>query len=403
MPTFAYDAKDNAGQAVSGIIEATEPRGAASSLRDQGLWPTRIEAVTGGSNHTTAFVASTANPVGAQTRIDAAPFLVGVPLPDMAIMYRQLGTLLNAGVPIVQAVTTLSQQTRNSRLKGILAECAQVVAGGNPLSRVMERYPAVFSNLEIELIRAAEVSGMMERMCARIADYLEREVEIRRKLKRETLYPKIVLFVALCVIVLLTGLKSGARGAVGVVEWAAAVVAIGFALWWGGRFANQFPAIGATWDSVKMMIPGPGGVARKYATARFTRALGTLYSGGVLLPSAMAIAARACGNRAIGQALLGKIGVLYSGGGLSGVLEQSGLLSPIAVQMARTGEQTGNLDGMMDKVSDYLESEADAKSHQLAVFAGVAALVFAACVVGYIAISFYGGQLSATVNQAGEG
>ena len=151
-----------------------------------------------------------------------------------------------------------------------------------------------------------------------------------------------------------------------------------------------------------MLIPGPGGVSRKYATARFTRALGTLYAGGVLLPNAVAIAARACGNRAIGQALVNQVGALYNGGGISGMLAQSGLLSPIAIQMARTGEQTGNLDAMMDKVSDYLETEADAKAHQLAVFAGVAALVFAACVVGYIAISFYVGQFSSIIKETGE-
>lgn len=415
MPTFSYDAKNKTGDRVSGIIDALEERGAASALREQGLWPTRIEAVGAGAFAPSPVGMSPSIPfngggsfspdapaVGTPTRIDAAPFLVAVPLPALIMLYRQLATLLNAGVPMVQALTTLINQTTHGRLKQILTEMSQAVAGGNPLSSIMERYPAVFASMEVEMIRAGEASGMLEKMCNRIADYLEREVEIRRKLKRETLYPKIVLFVAGCVLLLLGFIKSGATGLKGNLLFSFVVGAAAFGLWWLFRFLNQFPAFGAGWDQFKMLIPGPGGVSRKYATARFTRALGTLYAGGVLLPNAVAIAARACGNRAIGQALLNQVGQLYNGGGISGMLAQSGLLSPIAVQMARTGEQTGNLDAMMDKVADYLENEADAKSHQLAVMAGVGALIFAAVLVAYIAISFYVGQFSSIIKSSGE-
>jgi type II secretory pathway component PulF len=150
-----------------------------------------------------------------------------------------------------------------------------------------------------------------------------------------------------------------------------------------------------------MLIPGAGGVTRRYATARFTRALAALYGSGVLLPNAVAIAARACGNRAIGQRMLDNVPLLMAGQGIGAMLAASGLLSPIAVQMAKTGEQTGNLDLMMNKVADYLENEADTKAHQLAVFSGVAALLIAACVVGYIVISFYVGQLNSVMNAAG--
>jgi type II secretory pathway component PulF len=242
---------------------------------------------------------------------------------------------------------------------------------------------------------------MLDVMANRIADYLEKELEVRRKLKRETLYPKIVLFVAGCVILLLGFLKSGSQGFFGMVTFAATVAGGAFTLWWLARYLNQFPAFGAGWDHVKLLIPGPGGVTRRYATARFTRALGTLYAGGVLLPRAVETAARACGNRAIGQRLLDCAPAMNTGGGLTAVLETSGLLSPIAVQMARTGEQTGSLDTMMDKVADYLESEADAKAHQLAVFAGVGALLLAALVVAYIAISFYTGMIGSVTREGG--
>lgn len=410
MATFRYTARDTRGNVVSGIIEALEEKAAAQALRAQGLFPSRIEAapVVAGAAAVTvdgpSFSAASpsAPAIGAQSSVHAAPFLMGVPLPELAMFYRQLATLANAGVPMVQALTTLATQTRNGRLRGILNEAAQTVASGHPLSRTLERHPTVFETMQIEMIRAAEHSGMLERMCNRIADYLEREIEIRRKLKKETLYPKIVLFVAACVALLLGFLKSGSQGFWGLFRFGAAVVIGGFALWWAGRFLNQFPAIGAAWDEVKMLIPGPGGVLRKYATARFTRALGALYGGGVLLMNAVPIAARACGNRAIGQALVSKSYLLQQGQGIAEMLAASGLLSPIAVQMARTGEQTGSLDTMMDKVADYLEDEADQKSHQLAVFAGVGALILAAMVVGYIAFSFYGGMFGAALSEAGK-
>ena len=434
MATFTYSARDNNGNSLSGLIEAGDQREAAASLREQGLWPLRIDPAAPSAATavmppppafataavplppqqskpsatmfaTAAASAPTSRPsedrIGAQSRIDAAPFLVGVPLPDLAAFYEQLSTLQNAGVPVVQALSTLAKQSRNSRLRSILEEAAQSVAAGNPFSLTMARYPNVFNSIQLEMIRAGETSGMLELMCRRLAEYLHREVEIRRRLQRETLYPKMVLSLAACVVVLLTFIKSGAQTAIGRVEFGIGVLVVGFGLWWLGRYANQFPAVGAAWDHIKLLIPGPGGVARRYATARFTRALGTLYAGGVLLPKAVEIAARACGNRAIGERLLATVPMLHQGHGISGMLASSGLLSPIAVQMAQTGEQTGNLDGMMNKVADYLESEADVKSHQLAVFSGVAALLLAAAVVLYIAITFYMGQFSQALNAAG--
>ncbi len=396
MPTFTYEAKDIAGKTLSGIIEAMGPSGAAAALREQGLFPLRIEAVGAASR-----APASDDRAGAQTRVDAAPFLLAVPIPILAQMYRQFATLMNAGVPISQAMTTLAQQTTNGRLKEILGEVAASVNAGGNLTTVMERHPSTFTTIQIELIRAGETSGLLDVMANRIADYLEKELDVRRKLKRETLYPKIVLFVAGCVILLLGFLKSGSQGFFGMVTFAATVAGGGFALWWLARYLNQYPAFGAAWDHVKLLIPGPGGVTRRYATARFTRALGTLYGGGVLLPRAVETAARACGNRAIGQRLLDSAPAMNTGGGLTAVLEASGLLSPMAVQMARTGEQTGSLDTMMDKVADYLESEADAKSHQLAVFAGVGALLLAGLVVAYIALSFYTGMFNGMMKEGG--
>ncbi len=423
MSTFTYQAKDLEGKDVSGIIEAPDARGAASSLRDQGLFtlhlaptinprPATVVLPSGatqtGGSFTPGFTPQPpARRIGEQSSVHIAPFLASVPLTELAMMFRQMGTLLNAGVPMVQSISTLAQQTRSGRLKAILVDATATVASGHPFSDAMEKYPAAFTPIQIELIRAGETGGLLETMCDRIADYLEREIETRRKLKRETLYPKIVLSVAGLVILILTFVQAG-MGKTGAnlvgsrIGFAATVGAIAFAVWWLGRYLNQFPAYGALWDRFKMHIPGAGDVARKYATARFARAMAALYAGGVNLYRAVEIGARACGNRAIGEQLLSHAPALNNGEGISGMLARSGLLSPLAIQMARTGEQTGSLDTMMNKVADYLENEADAKAHQVAVVTGVLTLIVAACVVAYIVISFYVGMFQGVFQEGNQ-
>jgi type II secretory pathway component PulF len=395
VATFSYHATDSMGNAQSGLIESSSLAGAAAALREQGLTPNKVTFAS-----------------GEEARGDGgnlphvAPFLTGVPLPHLAVMFRQFGTLLRAGVPMVQGLTALMDQSAHSRLKEILREAIAKVAGGNPFSQVLESHPTVFSPLIVALIRAGEHGGLMEIMCSRIADYLEREVEIRRKLQRETLYPKIVLCIAGLVILILAWAKAG-MGATGVqavvtrLILAVTVGGIAFGIWWLGRYLHQFPAMAALWDQVKMAVPGVGKVTQKYATARFCRALGTLYAGGILLPRAVEISARACGNEAIAQRMLSGLPSLMAGNGLAGMLAASGALSPVAVQMAHTGEQTGSLDEMMQRVADYLESEADAKAHQIAVTTGVIMLIIAAIVVFIIVFNFYVGQVGGAM-QAGE-
>jgi type II secretory pathway component PulF len=250
------------------------------------------------------------------------------------------------------------------------------------------------------MIRAGETSGMLDLMCRRLAGYLEREIELRRKLKRETLYQKIVGVVASLVVMLLAALFGGMALFLTVVGIELGFLAAMFGVWWLARFLYQFPEVAAAWDGFKLLIPGLGGVVRRYATARFCRALGTLYSGGVNLTRAVEISARACGNGAIAKRLLDNASVLNFGEGLSGMLAKSGLLSPIAVQMARTGEQTGSLDVMMEKVADYLEDEADVKAHQLSTGFGVALSLLAGLVVLLIAISFFTGYFGAIFSEA---
>jgi type II secretory pathway component PulF len=226
MSTFTYQARDLEGKDVSGIIEADDARGAANLLREQGLFTLHLAPAmnprpatvilpggatqTGNGSFTPSYTPAVppVRRIGEQSSVHIAPFLASVPLPELAMMYRQMGTLLNAGVPMVQSISTLSQQTRSGRLKAILADAATVVAGGHPFSQAMEKYPNAFAPIQIELIARAR-PAVCSKPCATASPTIwSAKLDTRRKLKRETLYPKIVLSVAGLVILILSFVKS---------------------------------------------------------------------------------------------------------------------------------------------------------------------------------------------------
>ena len=427
MPTYTYNAETKLGEQSTGVIEANSPALAAAYLREQGLIPIKIATSTmacklENSTQSTQRPSSIGQTIGLealdppgprgrfsmiqQLSRTFPPLLEEVQPMELATFYRQLAAMLHAGMPMVLAINGIRQQTTNATLKKILEDTARAVSVGRSLSDAMDAYPNVFNRMQCALIRAGELGGMLEGMCSRLAHYLEREVLIRTKLKRETLKPKITLFIAGIVVLILSWTQAGMGQAGLDVVWSKllfvfSVALIGCAAWWIFQFLNKHPKFGAVWDELRMLIPGTGSVTRAYATAQFARALGALYAAGVLLPTAVDIAARSCGNRAIASAMIESVPVLMHGGGLSEMLASSGLLSDVAVQMARTGDQTGSIDAMMDKVADYLESDADSKSHQLAMAAGVGMLLFAGVIVGILVIGFYGGYFSSITNGSG--
>jgi type II secretory pathway component PulF len=446
MPTFSYTARDPHGNTVSGMIEASEPRGAAESLHEQGLFPMRIEQVGRTMARTLKendqLPSEEATPDGVpvaplppdepgtfapplqapgpagpppptgdngsngfapepRPKIEMIPWATGVRLPELAVMYRELATLMNAGVPMGQSFAALSDQSRSVRLRAILRDCEAAIARGQPISSVMREHPTVFTPLQYEMIRAGETTGGIDLMCSRLAGYLEREIELRRRIKQQTLTQKFTLGVAALVIMVLSAVTGGAAMFWTAFGTEATIVGVGFGLWWGGRYLYQFPEFAAGWDTIKLAIPGIGGVGRRYATARFARSLATLYTGGVPIFRAVTIAAKTCGNGAIASQLLSQVDSLNHGGSITDLLMRARLLSPLAVQMARTGEQTGSLDVMMEKVADNLESEADVQAHQLSVTLGVSMTLIAGLITLIICIAGYGGYLHQATNVDG--
>src|SRR5438445_6102506 len=187
MPTYQYTAKDHTGQTRSGVLEAETNRVAVARLREQGLWVTQLHARGG----------TVAAPRGGPRMRLIEPLWSGVSLRDLAFFFRQFATLIDSGVPLYQGLSSLALQAPNARLRRIVADVAAQVQNGSQLSVAMGRYPWVFSPLQLRMIEAGEAGGLLDRMMLRIADYLEREYEIRQKIKERTLYPKIVLIAAI--------------------------------------------------------------------------------------------------------------------------------------------------------------------------------------------------------------
>src|SRR5438309_411903 len=287
MPTYQYTAKDNTGQTRSGVLEAETNSVAVARLREQGLWVTQLHARGG----------TVAAPQGGPRARLIEPLWSGVSLRDLAFFFRQFATLIDSGVPLNQGLSSLALQAPNARLRRIVADVAAQVQNGSQLSVAMGRYPWVFSSLQIRMIQAGEEGGLLDRMMLRIADYLEREYEIRQKIKQRTLYPKIVLVVAIFVPRIVLGLFPAAAQFLHTSLPTVLPLALwAVALWAAIRLGLQWPPFRYAYDTVKLNLPVIGGLIRKQITGKFARGLAALYGAGLPVGRAMAWAADACGN-----------------------------------------------------------------------------------------------------------
>ncbi|HSV72354.1 MAG TPA: type II secretion system F family protein [Chthonomonadales bacterium] len=418
MPVYAYIARDREGRTQTGTVEAANSALAAGKVRARGLQVERVRAVDEPPRRPVHAAETPASASRGVAEVLIFPVASGVPLKALSVFYRQLATLVNAGLPIYQALESLGRQTSNARLQSILKECQQHTLEGGPISDVMRRHTSVFGELQIEMIRAAEQGGMLDTMLHRVADYLEQELALRRLVSRLTLYPKLVALVA----VLLLGrsffgdftpaisklvIGSMGRGGYSVMQYL--LDTVGFlALLAAAVFAvvavcrvTLFQSLEARagYERLKIAIPGVGGVVRSFALARFGRAFGALYGAGLPLNASIRTAGRA--SASVHLALAAEHAVLATerGATISEAFRGTGALPPLVLDMLRTGEQTGNIDAMMNKVSEYLEGEASSRAHLYAHVFSVALYLLVALMVGAAVVSFYTGVGSSPLGE----
>ncbi len=382
---FLYEATDERGERVfRGVVEAESPQGARRRLREMGLYPLRLERVR-------------RSPRG------------GVPLPELVLFMEEFATLVGAGVPVAQALYTLSLESRHPLLKEAARGVRERVEGGEGLAQAMESYPAVFPPLVRALVGAAEVGGALEVVLRRIAEYLDRSHDLREKVRTALLYPTFVVAVmGLAVAVLLLFVIPvfarlyGAAGAelplptrllIGASLFARANLPWILLVLVGGlyllRAYRRTPVGARVLDGLLLRLPLVGPVLHKAAIARFARTLATLYEGGVLITQALEATRDTLGNAALAEALDRVLERVVRGESLSAALAREPLFPPILVRLTLVGEEAGSLERMLYQAAFHLEREVDHGVKRLSSSIEPALTVFLGGIMLLVALALY--------------
>jgi len=416
MPIYHYRAESADGRQHTGSLYGRDPESVARDLGAQGYAVTEMveagpEAATPpGAGpvreperlvyaETTFTPTETVGPPVEQRPWVATdlfgPVFGRVGLSHLSFFFRQLSVMLNAGVNPVQSLETLGNQAQSPKLRNIIKELAAHALAGRPMSAGLQRYPEVFSPLMLSLVRAGETGGFLDESLKQTADYIDREMALRNLMRRTTFYPKLVVGASIVIFV-------GANAVIGAIApnspislssplssmamWAIlGPVLVGLFLFLRIGLAN--PRVKYNWDLFISFVPWIGKTSRQFAMAKFGRGLGSLYQAGVPIPEAIRLASDACGNEYLRAKLRPTMARLESGAGISETLNSTGVLSPIVQNMLATGEQTGNVDQMMEKMAEFYEGEAEVRSVQMGWALGVGSLLMVAIYIGYIFIT----------------
>ncbi len=390
MPTYIWEARTKEGLVRSGTVQADTENALNERLRNQGLIITKIK------KKPMEFVMPS--------------FGSGVALKDLVIFSRTFSTMIDAGLPIVQCIDMLGNQSESPKLRQTLMGVKTEVEAGKSLSEAMGSYPKVFDDLMRNLIAAGEAGGILDVIFRRLATYLEKAAKLRRQVRGAMVYPAVIGAIGiLVVIVMITQVLPTFEkmfqdfGAGSLPAATRFVLGISHALinyWylWILGTAGLVTGIvmllrsepGAfAFDSLVLRMPLIGPVTRKVAVARFTRTLGTLLSSGVAILDGMEIVARTAGNRLIARAIMYTRGKVSEGKDIATPLMETGVFPPMVVQMIGVGEQTGAMDDMLQKIADFYEDEVDVAVSAMTSMLGPLMLVFLGALVGGMLVAMY--------------
>ncbi len=321
---------------------------------------------------------------GPVTREDVRRFAVDLLYPVLAdrrlteqiLFYRQMATLLKAGIPIYQALALLEERTPDGPLKRVLRESQRQIEAGGKLSEVFARHPETFAEFQVAMLRAGEEGGLLDIMLERAADYVEAEQRLRRFINRQTAYTKIVFIIAQFVLPVFWAFMFG--GSVWAAFWyplvslLQLVVLVCFAFAFSRYVLSRSEEAALGYERFKWALPGIGSVARSFAFCRFGRSLGALFAAGVPVQAALRVSGGASGSRLVASAAEEMAGYVELGVSLDDACRATGFFPARTVDMIATGAESGRVDTMMLKMADYLEEEAEAKAHQVGYFAAQA-------------------------------
>lgn len=385
MPIYSYKVKDQAGNTRTGTLEAESERAAAAMIREAGGLPMEIKPVRGqGSDGATLADGPAGNAI---VRYLVHPFWTGVNIRHLVFFFRQLSTLLAAGVPLSEALRNISERTAGSIGRIVMMAHLRVQNGGR-LSDEMSRHPRVFAPLQVSLVRAGEQGGMLEAMLEKIASYLEYEISIRRKMIMASFYPVILLILIFLRPTVVTWIMGSNEQALAVFKQSLVTTLVPIlVVIAAAKFLFQFEGVRLVWDAIKIGPPVLGPMAHKISMARFSRAFALLYSSGIPVAQALSISADASANVMVARRLKRAIPAVNEGQRLSEALQRTYIVIPVVMDMLIVGEKTGSYDMTLQKVASYMEEEADSTIHKLSIVLFVLLILIVALMIGGTALS----------------
>ncbi len=395
MPVFEYTALDVRGRSTSGVIDAEGVLAARQKLRAAGKYPVSIRE------------AKEAAGPKAKRRPLLGELFRRVKPAQVAILTRQLATLIGAGFPLVSALDALLSQTEALALKRTLAQVKDRVVEGSSFAQALAQFPSVFPPIYVNMVRAGETSGTLEIVLERLAEITEKQQALANRIKAALAYPIFMLgFGTLVLVILLTyivptittifrdmkqQLPAATRILIGTSDFLkengwilAALLAVG--LFAFGRWRKS-PAGRRRVDAWLLRLPGAGGLIRKLAVARFSRTLGSLLENGVTLLTALHIVRNIVGNERLAEAVARSAVEVGKGRALWLALSETKVFPGLSVQMIQVGEQSGELEKMLYKIADVFENEVETTILRLTSYLEPVMILAMGLAVGFIVLA----------------
>jgi general secretion pathway protein F len=394
MAVYRFKGLDARGKEVAGIRDADSPRGLRALLRKEGIFPTEIRDQAGSKS-------------ADERNIDLRRLRGRVSPSELAVLTRQLATLLHAGVTLVESLAAMIDQVEDDLLKLTLNQVKQRVNEGSSLADAMAQHPKVFPELYCNMIRAGESSGALDVVLNRLADFTEGQARLRAKVIGTLTYPAIMVVVGIGILTVLfvvvipkitqifedlkATLPLPTRILLAISDflggyWWLLLLVIGLGVW--AALAYIRTEIGRRrWDGFKLRMPVVGGIVRMLAVARFSKTLSTLLHSGVPLLNALAIVRGIVNNRVLAEAIDGARESIQEGESIAAPLKRSGHFPPLVTHMIAIGERSGQLEAMLDNVAQSYENQAEARINQLTTLLEPLMIVLMGGAVGFMVFS----------------
>jgi type IV pilus assembly protein PilC len=394
MPaTFAYKVRDREGRIVEGSLEADSSELVVNKLRSMGYVPVAIE------------------------RADASTLKKDVKLPfggrvkqkDVAVFSRQFATMINSGLSLIRALHILEEQTESEKLRQTARSVRTDVERGASLAQALARHPKVFDRLYVAMVKAGETGGVLDRVLLSLASTIEKQVELRRKIKSAMTYPVAVFVIVILIVTAMllfvvptfetlykdlggqlpfpTRILLGVSRFVG--KFAPFIIVAEVAAAWGLKRWVATDKGRAVWDSLKLRIPVFGKLVHKTAITRFCRTLSVLLRSGVPVLESLEITSETVGNTVLARAVKDTQEAVKSGESMATPLSKHPVFPPMVVQMLAVGEETGAVDDMLERVADFYDQEIEATVDALTSLLEPLLIVVMGATVGGMVVALY--------------